>query len=119
MPHTYAFRNFTSDFNLTVCLDAPDAQVPYTYVGPNGLTSRIDNFLTTANLGQKVLECAIINNLLFSDHVPLKVRLDINVDHMFERNYCRKLAWHKASTELINQYSSDLLFTIRRRGFAE
>ena len=113
------YGRFLYDFNLTVCLDAPDAQVPCTYVSPNGLTSRIDNFLTTANLGQKILECAIINNLLFSDHVPLKVRLDINVDHMFERNYCRKLAWHKASTELINQYSSDLLFTIRRRGFAE
>ena len=46
--------------------------------------------------------------MLFSDHVPLKVRFDINVDLMFERNYCCKLAWYKASTELINQYSSDL-----------
>ena len=84
------------------------------HVSPNGLTSRIDNFLNTANLGQKVLECAIIDNLLFSDHVPLNVRLDINVDHMFERNYCRKLAWHKASTELINQYSSDLEHKLSR-----
>ena len=42
----------------------------------------------------------------------LKVILDINVDHMFERNYCRKLAWHKASTELINQYSSDLEYKL-------
>ena len=107
-PHAYALRNVISDFNLTVCIDAPDAQVPYTYVSPNDLTSRIDSFLTTANLGHKVLECAIIDNLLFSDHVSLKVRLDINVDHMFERNYCRKLAWHKVSTELINQYSSDI-----------
>ena len=71
-PHAHALRDFTSDFNLTVCIDAPDAQVPHTYVSPNGLTSKIDNFLTTANLGQKVLECAIIDNLLFSDHVPLK-----------------------------------------------
>ena len=108
-PHAYALRNFISDFNLTVCIDT---QVPYTYVSPNGLTSRIDNFLTTENIGQKVLECAIIDNLLFSDHVPLKVRFDINVDHMFERNYCRKLAWHKASTELINQYSSDLEYKL-------
>ena len=65
-PHAYALRNFISDFNLTVCIDAPDAQVPHTYVSPNSLTSRIDNFLTTANLGQKVLECAIIDNFLFS-----------------------------------------------------
>ena len=31
---------------------------------------------------------------------------------MFERNYCRKLASHKASTELINQYSSDLEYKL-------
>ena len=43
-PHAYALRNFMSDDNLTVCIDAPGAQVPYTYVSPNGLTSRIDNF---------------------------------------------------------------------------
>ena len=45
--HAYALRNFISDFNVTVCIDAPYAQVPYTYVSPNSLTSRIDNFLTT------------------------------------------------------------------------
>ena len=106
-PHAYAERNFISDFNITVCIDARDAQVPHTYVSPNSLTSRIYNCLTTANLGKKVFECAIIDNLLFSDHVPFKVRFGINVDHIFESNYCRKLAWHKASTEHINQYSSD------------
>ena len=31
-------------------------------------------------MGQRVLECYIIENLLFSDHVPLKIRLDLNVD---------------------------------------
>ena len=103
-PHAYALRNFISDFNLTVCIDAPD--------GPNGLTFRIDNVLTTENIGQKVLECAIIDNLLFSDHVPLKVRLHINVDHMYERNYCRKLGWRKASNELFNQYNSDLEYKL-------
>ena len=56
---------------------------------------------------QWVLECSIIDNL-FSDHVPLKIRLDLNVDHMFERKYCHRLAWHKASTERTDQYRSDL-----------
>ena len=42
--HAYALRNFISDFNLTVSIYAPYAQVPYTYISPNGLTSRIDNF---------------------------------------------------------------------------
>ena len=56
-----------------------------------------------------MLECSIIDNLLFSDHVPLKITLDLNVDHMFEREYCHGLAWHKTSTERIDQYSSDLV----------
>ena len=61
-----------------------------------------------APMGQLVLECSIIDNLLFSDHVPLQIRLDLNVDNMFERNYCHRLAWYKASTERIDQYRSDL-----------
>ena len=44
------------------------------------------SIIVTATLGHRVLECSIIDNLLFSDHVPLKIRLDLNVDHMFERN---------------------------------
>ena len=64
------------------------------YVSPNGFSSRIDHFMVTARMGQRVLECSFIDILLFSDHVPLKVkiRLDLNVDHMFERNYCHRLA---------------------------
>ena len=35
-----------------------------------------------------------IDNLLFFHHVPLKIRMNISVDHMFEMNYCHRLAWH-------------------------
>ena len=31
-PHAHAFRNFILDFNLTVCIDAPEAEEVYTYV---------------------------------------------------------------------------------------
>ena len=48
----------------------------YTYVNPNGFSSRFDHFVVTATMGQRVLECSIIDNLLFSEHVPLKIRLD-------------------------------------------
>ena len=44
--------------------------------------------------GLGVLECSIIDNLLFSDHIPPKIRLDLNVDHRLERNCCHRLAWH-------------------------
>ena len=36
------------------------------------------------------------------------MRLDLNVDHMFERNYYHRLAWHRASTDRSDQYRSDL-----------
>ena len=95
-------------YNLTVCIQVPNAQVPYkpTYVSPNGFTSRIDFF----NHGYFRTDCSrmfysITNNSLFSDYdVALNVRFDINVDdYMFERNYSHKLASHKANTELVNQ----------------
>ena len=44
------------------------------------------SIIVTATLGHRVLECSIIDNLLFSDHVPLKISLDLNVGHIFERN---------------------------------
>ena len=83
------------------------------YLTSDSLRSRMDHFIVTATLGQKVLECLIIDNLLFSDHVPLKIRLDLNVDHMFERNYCHGLSWHEASTEQIDQYKSECNCSVR------
>ena len=40
-------------------------------------------------MGQRELECYIIDNLLFYDNVPLNIRMDLNVDYMFERSYCQ------------------------------
>ena len=57
----------------------------------------IKMFIFTATMGQRAVECFIIDILLFSDRVALKIRLDLNVDHMFERNYCHRLAWHNAN----------------------
>ena len=55
---------------------------------------------------------SITDNLLFSDHVTLNVKFNINVDYMFKRNYSRKLAWHTPSTELINKTCSDLEYKL-------
>ena len=68
--------------------------------------------MVTATLGQNVLECSIKDNLLFSDHEPHKIRVDLNVDHMFERKYCHRLAWYKASTVRIDQYRTDLEYKL-------
>ena len=110
--HAHALRNFILDFNLTICIDAPEAEVACTYVSPNGFSSRIDRFMVTGTMGQRVLKCSIINNLLFSVHVPLKIRLDLNVYDMFGRKYCHRLAWHKASTERIDQYMSEIEYRL-------
>ena len=83
-PHAHALRNCILDFNLSICIDAPEAEMAYRYVSSNGLSSIIDHVIETAALGQRVLECSIIGNFLLSDHVPLKIRLDLNVDHRFE-----------------------------------
>ena len=77
---------------------------------PNGFSSRVEHFVVAVTLGYRVLECYIIDNLLFSDHVPLKIGLYLYVDHMLERNYCHMLPLHKASTERMGQYRSDLEF---------
>ena len=75
----------------------------YTYVRSNSLSCRIDHFVVTATLGQKVLECSIIDNLLFSDHVPLNIKWHLNVNQMLKRNYCHMQAWIKpVVNELIN-----------------
>ena len=43
-PHAHALRNFILNFNLTVCIDAPEAEVAYMYASPNGFSSRIYPF---------------------------------------------------------------------------
>ena len=71
------------------------------YVSALGSSSRIDNFIVTSALSDNILECSIIDNLLFSDHEPLKIRLDLTVENVSikERTYCSRVAWNKASAE--------------------
>ncbi len=47
------------------------------YTGNN---SRIDDFLVSDVLSECVSECGIINNYLYSNHVPLTT-FDIDYDH--------------------------------------
>ena len=81
--HALALRNVILNFNLPVCINAPEAEVAYTYVSRNGFSCRIDKFMVTATMEERVMECSIIDNLLFCYYVPLKIRLNLNVDHMF------------------------------------
>ena len=42
-PHAHALRNCILNFNPTVCIDVPEAEVVYTCVRPNGFSSKIYN----------------------------------------------------------------------------
>ncbi len=46
-----------------------------------GNKSKIDLFLVFGVSSECVSECCIINNHLNSDHVPLTITFDVDVDH--------------------------------------
>ena len=46
-----------------------------------GITSKIDHFLVSHDMSLKVKICEIIDMHLFSDHIPLKLEVDIYVEH--------------------------------------
>ncbi len=71
--------------------------MPYTYKGTS--TSRVDHFIVSQGLGSSVDTFNIIDNHLFSDHVPICVSFDIQIDHINiqDRPHVSRTAWWKAS----------------------
>ncbi len=68
-------------------------------------------------MSECVCECCIIDNHLYSDHVPLTITFDIEVDHAkpTERTFRKKAAWFKANEDDIFTYRqrlNDKLFNI-------
>ena len=100
-PHTRILTDFIEDFNLYTCTDLPNANVQYTYINPNDVTSKIDQFLVTESLRSLTLECLIIDKDLCSDHVPLYLKFHIDVLHDPEQKqpFTLKQAWHQASEQ--------------------
>ena len=98
--HAHALRNFILDFNLTVCIDAPVSEVAYTYVSPNGFSYRTYNFYSHSYNGTEGVGMFYYKQFV-SHHVPLTIRL--NMDDMFERNYCHIVILSQASLAL-SQY---------------
>ena len=82
---TTLFKDFITDEKLMNSLDLNIANVPYTYenmrVTPSTF-STIDHFLISPNLGDIVVsyDTLFLHND-FSDHFPLKLTLDINVEN--------------------------------------
>ena len=99
--HTRFLTDFIEDFNLysCACCDLPIASVPYTYTSSTNITSKIDHFYVLESLHYIISECSIIDNHLYSDHVPLYLKFHIDVIHVPEQKqqFTVKQAWHKAS----------------------
>lgn len=107
-PHTRALMEFIQEVDFTPCINVDIANVPYTYIGPVS-TSRIDHFMSSSALTMGVVSCEIIDNHLYSDHVPIKICYNIDTvhTHFVESEVKEKIAWHKASECQINRYKQD------------
>ena len=71
----------------------------HTFINYNNSTSRIDHFLVSESFSRAVDNCNILDNNLFSDHVPLRLILDISVDYITVtlRPFSVKQVWYKAT----------------------
>ena len=58
----------------------------------------------------KAISCDIIDNALHSDHVPVRIVFDMDVElvALSERNHSVRAAWYKATNENVSKYKTDL-----------
>ena len=113
---TQIFKEFIGQENFFNPLNLNIANVPYTFFKENGpnippSTSTIDHFIISPNLINTVVEYETIplhNN--FSDHIPLKLtlKIDINFHKTYEREFNPTVAWYKCQDEDIKQYQNEL-----------
>ncbi len=108
--HARELNQGVEDCDFNVCTDSRIADVPYTFINSTGAKSRIVHFLVSDNLSECVSEYCIIDNHLFSDHVLLKLTLDVNIEYNYtnERSFNVQTAWHKATDDDIAIYKKML-----------
>ena len=108
-PQVNLLSEFINTQNLIVTIDSPNADVPYTYIGPQS-TSRIDHFLLSQAAGDDISSCDIVDNALYSDHVPVRLSLnfDITRHKVLQRPYETRISWCKATDQNILMYKSRL-----------
>ena len=84
---------------MSLGLNFKNAKVPYTFHNDNS-KSTIDHFLVTKNLNPYITKYESLFMVDdFSDHVPLKLELNININYFKEvpRSYVQSTAWEKCS----------------------
>ena len=113
---TKLFKEFISQENLFNPLSLELSNVEYTFsskrIGGGPLiTSTIDHFLITPNLADKVViyEAHTLPNNI-SDHVPLLLKLKIDVEHLktYKRDFKPSVQWHKCNVNNVNHYTNVL-----------
>ena len=112
---TKLFKNFITQEKLINPLELDIANVPYTFAcqKPDGSysTSTIDHFLMTPNL-KNTVTCyeahTMYNNC--SDHVPLVLSLDINIEFhkTYKREFKSSVAWHKCNENSIRDFKRNV-----------
>ena len=81
--HTLIFTDYIEDYNLYTFTNLQNANVQYTYINPNDVTSKINHFFfVTESLRSLTLDCSIINKDLYSDHVLLYLKFYIDAIHV-------------------------------------
>ena len=113
---TKLFKEFISQENLFNPLSLELSNVEYTFTskrigGGPPITSTIDHFLITPNLADKVViyEAHTLHNNI-SDHVPLLLKLKIDVEHLktYKRDFKPSVQWHKCNVNNVNHYTNVL-----------
>ena len=96
---TNTFLSFIEEESFSLCLNFEDARVPYTFHNDNS-NSTIDHFLVTKNLTQYITRYESLFSVDdFSDHVPLKLELNVNINYFKEipKSFVKSTAWQKCS----------------------
>ena len=111
-PQAQYLKDFTCDNDLHFGVNSTNVNVPYTYISyMDGVhNSIIDHFVFSANLMEFLESVEIIDNNLFSDHVPLCVEFGVHVTHnkTTSRVYKKRVSWKKAKSQDIDNYKNCL-----------
>ena len=80
---TNSLKTFIADNDIFCCASSDVSDIEYTYKSKiNGRRSFIDHFLVSNNLGCKLSEFSVIDNIdTTSDHVPIKCRFNIDISY--------------------------------------
>ena len=81
-----------------------------TFIDHSNNTSRMYHFFISSGLHENIIVCSIIDNHLYSDHIAVKLCLQIDMSYIVEidRPYSVKQAWYKGSGADIAHYQLKL-----------